>query len=52
VCRRLFPLTVACLDKLSPLEWDAVRSGGLMSLPKKKLSEINKSMKQDRFVWS
>ena len=52
VCRKRFPKTVAALDGLSSLEWDAVRSGGLQSLSKSKLSAIEKAMRRDKFVWS
>lgn len=51
-CRKKFPQTVAELDALSELELDAVRAGGLLALPKSKVSAIENAMKKDEFIWS
>jgi len=51
-CKNRFPLTVAVLDGLSASETEAVTNGGLLSLPKPKILELEKAMKSDDFVWS
>lgn len=52
VCRKRYEKTVKVLDSLSELELSAVASGGLLSLPKPKISELRKAMKKDNFQWS
>lgn len=51
-CRRKFPATVMKLGALSDLEIEAVKNGGLLSLPKTKISELEKAMRADNFIWN
>lgn len=51
VCRKRYAKTVRVLDSLSDMELNAVKRGGLLSLPKSKITELKQAMRQDKFVW-
>ena len=52
VCRKKYPKTVKTLDGLSALELEAIRNGGLLSLPKPKLNKLRTAMTKDNFQFS
>ena len=51
VCKKRFPQTVKVFDELSESELTEIRSGGLLSLPKPKVSELRQAMQTDNFQW-
>lgn len=51
-CRNKFPQTVEILDGLSEAETQAIRNGGLLSLPQPKIDALEAGMKKDKFIWN
>lgn len=51
-CRKRFPRTVGELDGLSQAENEAIKNGGLLSLPRPKVDKLRSAMETDNFIWA